>query len=53
MIDTLYVIRAICTNERRSKWTDEEDKLLMDSVRKYGEKNWQQGNKNSSTTYVP
>jgi hypothetical protein len=28
----------------RSKWTAEEDRILEQAVKRYGEKNWQQGN---------
>jgi myb proto-oncogene protein len=30
-----------------SKWTEDEDRLLIQAVKKYGEKNWQQGSYSS------
>ena len=34
--------RSLNTSLLRSKWTEEEDALLIVSVKKYGDKNWQQ-----------
>jgi hypothetical protein len=34
--------RSLNTNMMKSKWTAEEDKILIDAVKRYGEKNWQQ-----------
>eukprot|EP01090_Pellita_catalonica_P003004 TRINITY_DN12636_c0_g1_i1.p1 TRINITY_DN12636_c0_g1~~TRINITY_DN12636_c0_g1_i1.p1 ORF type:complete len:452 (+),score=89.12 TRINITY_DN12636_c0_g1_i1:101-1357(+) len=34
--------RSLNTNMMKSKWSKEEDKSLVNAVRRYGEKNWQQ-----------
>ncbi|EFC50340.1 myb transcription factor [Naegleria gruberi] len=34
--------RSLNTNMMRSKWTEEEDRKLMEAVKSFGEKNWQQ-----------
>ena len=34
--------RSLNPNMLKSKWTDEEDSILIDAVKLYGEKNWQQ-----------
>ncbi|KAL6074235.1 Transcription factor MYB3R-1 [Balamuthia mandrillaris] len=34
--------RSLNTNMMRSKWTEEENKTLVEAVKRYGEKNWQQ-----------
>jgi hypothetical protein len=35
--------RSLNTSMVKSKWKEEEDKILMEAVKCYGEKNWQQG----------
>jgi hypothetical protein len=35
--------RSLNRQIMKSKWTEEEDRILIDAIKKYGEKNWQQG----------
>ena len=44
--------RSLNTSMMRSKWTAEEDRTLEQAVKRYGEKNWQQGKKNQYNTYI-
>jgi hypothetical protein len=34
--------RRLNTSMKKSKWTSDDDNILLESVRRYGEKNWQQ-----------
>lgn len=34
--------RSLNTKMLKSRWTEEEDKMLIDAIKLYGEKNWQQ-----------
>lgn len=43
--------RSLNTTLLRSKWTEEEDNILTEAVKQYGEKNWQQGIPISSRTH--